>query len=43
MESIFYEPIRNLPEADIPLDGIRAYFHRLWIINWYQIICDFQR
>jgi hypothetical protein len=25
MEHIFPAPIRNLPEADIPLDGIRAY------------------
>ena len=25
MEHIFPGPIRNLPEADIPLDGIRAY------------------
>ncbi len=25
MENIFPEPIRNLPEADIPIDGIRAY------------------
>lgn len=25
MDHIFPEPIRNLPEADIPLDGIRAY------------------
>lgn len=25
MTEIFPEPIRNLPEADIPLDGIKAY------------------
>jgi len=25
MEYLFPEPIRNLPEADIPLDGVRAY------------------
>ena len=25
MKAILPEPIRNLPEADIPLDGIRAY------------------
>ena len=25
MKQIFPEPIRNLPEADIPLDGITAY------------------
>ena len=25
MDQIFPEPIRNLPEADIPLDGITAY------------------
>ena len=25
MEIIFPEPIRNLPEADIPIDGIKAY------------------
>lgn len=25
MSDIFPEPIRNLPEADIPLQGIRAY------------------
>ena len=25
MSEIFPEPIRNLPEADIPLSGIRAY------------------
>ena len=25
MNQIFPEPIRNLPEADIPLDGITAY------------------
>jgi len=25
MEHIFPDPIRNLPEADIPLDGVRAY------------------
>jgi hypothetical protein len=25
MSEIFPEPIRNLPEADIPLDGIKAY------------------
>jgi mannose-6-phosphate isomerase-like protein (cupin superfamily) len=25
MQNIFPEPIRNLPEADIPLDGINAY------------------
>ena len=25
MKDIFPEPIRNLPEADIPLDGIQAY------------------
>lgn len=25
VEEIFPEPIRNLPEADIPLEGIKAY------------------
>ena len=25
MENIFPDPINNLPEADIPIDGIRAY------------------
>ncbi len=25
MSEIFPEPIRNLPQADIPLDGIKAY------------------
>ena len=25
MSEVFPEPIRNLPEADIPLDGIKAY------------------
>jgi mannose-6-phosphate isomerase-like protein (cupin superfamily) len=25
MSNLFPEPIRNLPEADIPLDGIKAY------------------
>lgn len=25
MNTIFPEPIRSLPEADIPLDGIKAY------------------
>jgi quercetin dioxygenase-like cupin family protein len=25
MEDIFPEPVRRLPEADIPLDGLRAY------------------
>jgi len=25
MEHIFPDPIRNLPEADIPVDGIKAY------------------
>ena len=25
MDHLFPEPIRNLPEADIPLEGIRAY------------------
>jgi hypothetical protein len=25
MSEIFPEPIRNLPEADIPLEGIKAY------------------
>ncbi|UCE46871.1 MAG: cupin domain-containing protein [Phycisphaerales bacterium] len=25
MKEIFPEPIRNLPEADIPLDGLKAY------------------
>ena len=25
MSEIFPEPIRNLPEADIPLDGLKAY------------------
>jgi len=25
MEHIFPDPIRNLPEADIPFDGVRAY------------------
>ena len=25
MTEIFPEPIRNLPQADIPLDGIKAY------------------
>jgi quercetin dioxygenase-like cupin family protein len=25
MKHIFPDPIRNLPQADIPLDGIRAY------------------
>ena len=25
MKKVFPEPIRNLPEADIPLDGITAY------------------
>ena len=25
MENIFPDPIRRLPEADIPIDGIRAY------------------
>ena len=26
MSEIFPEPIRNLPQADIPLSGIKAYF-----------------
>ena len=25
MSEVFPEPIRNLPEADIPLDGLKAY------------------
>ena len=25
MEPVFPEPIRRLPEADIPIDGLRAY------------------
>ncbi len=25
MSGLFPEPIRNLPEADIPLSGIKAY------------------
>ena len=25
MKNIFPDPIRNLPEADIPIDGIKAY------------------
>ena len=25
MDQIFPEPIRNLPEADVPLDGVSAY------------------
>lgn len=25
MNQIFPEPIRNLPKADIPLDGLTAY------------------
>ena len=25
MSSIFPEPIKNLPEADIPLDGVKGY------------------
>jgi len=25
MSAIFPEPIRNLPQADIPLSGIKAY------------------
>jgi hypothetical protein len=25
MKHVFPEPIRNLPQADIPLDGISAY------------------
>ena len=25
MDQVFPEPIRNLPEADIPLDGLTAY------------------
>ena len=25
MENIFPDPIRNLPEANIPIDGIKAY------------------
>ena len=25
MDQVFPEPIRNLPEADIPLDGLKAY------------------
>jgi quercetin dioxygenase-like cupin family protein len=25
MESVFPEPIRNLPQADIPLKGVRAF------------------
>lgn len=25
MKDIFPEPIRNLPEADIPIDGLKAY------------------
>ena len=25
MTEIFPDPIRNLPEADIPLEGIKAY------------------
>ena len=25
MENLFPDPIRKLPEADIPIDGIRAY------------------
>ena len=29
MDQVFPEPIRNLPEADIPLDGLTAYLSQL--------------
>jgi quercetin dioxygenase-like cupin family protein len=35
MSKIFPEPIRNLPEADIPIDGIKAYLSQS---NTHQII-----
>jgi hypothetical protein len=33
MSEVFPEPIRNLPEADIPLDGVRAYLSHLYGIQ----------
>ncbi len=35
MSDIFPEPIRNLPEADIPIEGIKAYLSQA---NTHQII-----
>lgn len=35
MTQVFPEPIRNLPEADIPLDGITAYLSQS---NSHQIL-----
>ena len=35
MKSIFPEPIKNLPEADIPLEGVKAFLAQG---NNYQII-----
>jgi hypothetical protein len=33
MTEIFPAPIRNLPEADIPLEGIKANFHKQILIK----------
>lgn len=35
MSQVFPDPIRNLPEADIPLDGITAYLSQCLIIIRY--------
>lgn len=35
MRNIFPDPIRNLPEADIPIDGIKAYLSQA---NDHQLI-----
>lgn len=41
MEHIFPEPIRNLPEADIPLDGVRAYLSQA--LNHQLIFMQFEK
>jgi hypothetical protein len=33
MSEIFPKPIRNLPEADIPLEGIKAYLSQSDLIK----------
>ena len=35
MKEVFPEPIRNLPEADIPMDGVKAYLSQS---NNHQIV-----
>ena len=41
MEDVFPEPIRNLPQAGIPLQGVRAFLsqgdaHQILFMEFYQ-------